>query len=358
VYGVFVALFSAILFKPNIVTLPDRLRLELKQALKPSRQDKGLPLSHNSIGIDEIEEVLDTLLSRQLTAGQKVLRLESEFAEKLGRKHAIMVNSGSSANLLILAGLCSPNCPKEWQLKKNDEIIVPALTWITTVTPVIQHGLTPVIVDADPTTLQMSADKLKSAVSEKTRACFAVHILGNAAPLTQYREVLPKSIFLLEDVCESLGVRFKGQYVGTAGLASSYSFYFSHHITTAEGGIVTTDDDVLADLMRSIRAHGWTRDMGDRGRAIEAQHQNIDPRFLFAELGYNLRSTDLNASIGLLQLKKLDRFNNARNLAQSKMKDALSDLQDELQFIEATPDTEPSWFGFPVILKNGELLRQ
>ncbi|MEY2532094.1 MAG: CDP-4-dehydro-6-deoxyglucose reductase, partial [bacterium] len=254
-------------------------------------------------GADEVSAALDCLLDQQVTMGERVREFEQAFAEFMGSRHAIMVNSGSSANLLAMSVLASDRIPNG--LRPGDEVIVPAVTWATTISPVLQLGCVPVLVDIDADTPNRRPQDLADAISPRTRAIFPVHLLGNPIDMPALMDVAAEhDLMVIEDTCESLGSTIGGRKVGSFGQFGTFSFYFSHHITTIEGGMLVTDDDELADLARSMRAHGWTRDMSNRDE-LEAASPWIDPRFLFVNLGYNLRPTELQAAFGLVQLGRL-----------------------------------------------------
>jgi CDP-6-deoxy-D-xylo-4-hexulose-3-dehydrase len=328
------------------------------EAAPPATSEVSVPLNAPTYGASEVLEALDSLLSTRVTMGSKVDRFEQEFARYIGTKHAVMVNSGSSANLLIMAALANPLAPAGLRLQPGDEVLVPAVTWSTTLWPVIQLGCIPVLVDADLATLNMSVAAAERAITPKTRAIFLAHILGNACDMQGFQALARKhDLILLEDSCEALGTTFQGLPTGRFSEAASYSFFFSHHITTIEGGMVVTNNDDLADLLRCLRAHGWTRHMHSR-RALEAQHPEIDPRFLFVNIGYNLRPTELQAAFGLHQLPRLDGFNRRRKQLAAAFQAGLQGLKDDLQLIEATPGADHTWFGFPVLLRERHAARR
>lgn len=341
---------------PNHQFLLDRFRPEIDALFDARAKEEGtshrLPLNAPTFGAAEVLEALDSLLSQNVTMGEKVARFEGEFAKYIGTKHALMVNSGSSANLLMLAALANPLCQARHRLAPGDEVLVPAVTWSTTIWPVVNMGLVPVLVDADRRTLNMSVEAAQKAIGPKTKAIFVAHILGNAADMDGFQALAKEhDLVLLEDSCEALGTTYKGKQTGRFSLLASYSFFFSHHITTIEGGMVVTDDDELAELLRCLRAHGWTRHLKDR-EAIEAKYPTLDPRFLFINVGYNLRPTEIQAAFGLHQLPKLAGFNAVRRERAAEMRRGLADLGDELQLIEPTDGVEHTWFGFPVLLRG------
>jgi CDP-6-deoxy-D-xylo-4-hexulose-3-dehydrase len=317
-----------------------------------------IPLNKNTLSEDEIGAAKATLDSGRLTMGERCRAFERAFAEYLGVGHAVMVNSGSSANLLAMFALSNPLVPAGNQrpprILPGSEIIVPALTWSTTVWPVLQIGAKPVFVDCDPTTLQMDPRAIEAAITAETSAIVVVHVLGGAVDTAEVAAIAQRrGLWFFEDTCESLGVEWNGQKVGTFGQLASFSFYFSHHITTIEGGMVVTDDADLADLLRAMRAHGWVRDM--QGRAdVAARHAAVDPRFLFVTTGFNLRPMEINGAIGLLQLKRLDGFNEQRRAIAQRLDQSLAALAQagQLSLIRHHPRVRPAPFGYTVLCRS------
>lgn len=321
-----------------------------------------IPLNKNTIGNAEKRALNKVFDSGYMTMGKITKKFEGAFAQHLGVKHAIYVNSGSSANLLAFSAIQDNDKFRKTSfdqkfLKQGDEIIVPAVTWSTSIWPISQIGAKSVFVDSDPKTLQMNISAIKKAISKKTKAICMVHVLGNGGYIEEVKEICrKKKIWLIEDTCESLGVKKKNKYLGTFGDIGTYSFYFSHHITTVEGGMIVTNNDYIANKIYSLRSHGWTRDMFN-AKEYENQFPEIDPRFLFVNVGYNLRSTDMNASIGLVQLKKLEKFNQKRHEIGKAWNKAFNHLKKNelIQPMEITKGTKASWFGFPVICKTRKM---
>jgi len=302
----------------------------LKETAPPSLSSlqTAIKLHEPSFGEDEIQAVVDVLRSTNVTSGGKVREMEALFGDE-----AIMCNSGSSANLLAIATLCNPLTPDH--LNRGDEVIVSALSWSTTVWPLVQHGLVPVIVDIDPETLNLDLDQVSEAISPKTRAVMPVHVYGNPChPSALLQLCEDNGLALIQDCCESLGN-------GGEGLMSTYSFYFSHHITTLEGGMVVCKDPEQADIMRCIRAHGWTRDMKN-----PMTHPSIDPRFLFVTDGYNLRASEINAAMGLVQMGKADGFIKQRKRIAAMLKVVFEPYSD---CVRMQKDEGSTWFGFPLV---------
>jgi CDP-6-deoxy-D-xylo-4-hexulose-3-dehydrase len=278
------------------------------------------------------------MLSTRVTMGAEVRAFEALWAARCGRKHGIMVNSGSSANLLALAALVETG-----RLSPGDEVLVPAVGWSTTLFPVAQAGLVPVIVDVDPATLNIDPASAAAARGPRTRAVMAVHLLGQPAALDAFGDLL-----VIEDACGAHGARIGGREVGGFGAAATFSFFFSHHLTTVEGGIVVCEDDDLADALRSLRAHGWVRERHDRA-ALEAQNPEIDPRFLFVSAGYNLRPTEMAAAFGRVQARRLDAWVERRRANHAAWCALLSDIPGVTVLPEA-PGTSHAGFAFPILV--------
>lgn len=313
--------------------------------------DNQIPLSSSTLQWEEAKGVITCLLEHRLTMGEQVLLFEQEFCKKWGFKNALFVNSGSSANLLIVESLRNP-LYKKCLFKPGDEILVPALTWSTTITPLLHAGLVPVLIDSDPTTLCLKPSEIEKALSPKTKGIFVAHILGNSVDMDPVMALAKKhNLIVLEDSCEALGTTYNDLPTGRFGLASSFSFFFSHHMTTIEGGMIVTHDDELAEVMRMLRAHGWTRHLKNPGH-YQNLYPNIDPRFLFVNSGFNLRGTDIQASIGRAQLQKIDHFNERRIEIAQELKEKLKPLLSHLEMIAPSPRTLHTWFGFPILLRK------
>lgn len=299
----------------------------------------GHPLCVVGFGADEVIAATEVMLSTRVTMGEQTRAFEALWARRCGRKHGIMVNSGSSANLLLLAALVETG-----RLAPGDEVLVPAVGWSTTLFPVAQVGLVPVIVDVDPRTLNLDPASAAKARTAKTRAVMAVHLLGQPADLG-YDDLL-----VIEDACGAHGATIGGREVGGFGVGATFSFFFSHHITTVEGGMIVCDDDELADAIRSLRAHGWVRERSDRA-ALAAAHPEIDPRFLFVSPGYNLRPTDMAAAFGLVQAARLDAWVAQRRENHADWCARLADLPGVTVFPEA-PGTTHAGFAFPILVEG------
>ncbi len=283
---------------------------------------------------EEIAAAKAVLDGGRLTMGANVEAFEREFADWTGAAHAVMVNSGSSANLLAVDAMLRRSTGKApWSA--GDEVLVPALAWPTTIWPLAQLGLVPVMVDVDRTTLAIDLDSARAALSPRTRGMVLIHVLGRAADMTVYSAFCERhGLSLIEDTCESLGAHHGGRHSGRFGAVGTFSCYFSHHITTIEGGVLITDDAALRDDLASLRAHGWARDRSDRAKWQE-NYPALDARFLFVMGGYNVRPTEIQAAIGRVQLRKLDAMLAARERLASEVHAFLTQSVPWLELIGA-----------------------
>ena len=318
----------------------------------PAPEPLHFPLVDSSYDNQEIISCMATLLSGQLTMGAKVRQFEEQFAAYCGARHAVMVNSGSSANLLALSVLTNPL--RRVHLRPGDKVAVPAVCWSTSLWPVIQTGLVPVLVDVDPATLNLSIPSLQAALRQHDlKAVLMVHVLGNSTELPALLEIVDRhGLLLMEDTCESLGTTYDGRMLGTLGSFGTFSFYFSHHMTTIEGGMVLAETDEDYDLLKCLRAHGWSREQSNRAE-LERANSHIDPRFLFVNVGYNLRPMEIQAAFGLEQLKRLDEMNRQRRANVQRIRAAFAShprWRGQLQFPQATAQLDACWFGFPFLV--------
>ncbi len=293
----------------------------------------------------ELQAMQNVIQSGKFTMGERVREFEMQFAAHVGAKYAVMVNSGSSANLVLVNAL---KYHSKFNLAPEDEIIVPAVSWSTTYYPVTQSGFVLKFVDIDRRTLNIDVSQIEAAITPKTKAIFAVNLLGNPVDWETLNQIaLRHNLILLEDNCESLGGIFQGKSLGTFGLGGTFSTFFSHHMSTMEGGLVCTDDEELMQIMRSLRAHGWTRDLPSENLVFNKTGATWDDHFRFVLPGFNLRPLEIEAAIGLEQLKKLDGFVKVRR-SNAKL---FSDLMSEFTDIETQAELgESSWFGFSMVL--------
>jgi CDP-4-dehydro-6-deoxyglucose reductase, E1 len=302
-------------------------------------------LAAPSWGPEEVAVAKQVIDSGQYTMGENVKAFETEFAAYFSMRHAIMVNSGSSANLIAVAALAHK---QERPLRRGDTVIVPAISWATTYHPLQQYGLKVRFVDIDIDTLNIDTGQLKSALTPNTRAIVAVSILGNPAALDVIRDFADRhGLYMLEDNCESMDAELAGRKTGTFGHLNTFSFFFSHHISTMEGGMVLTDDEELNHLCRSLRAHGWTRDIPADSLIFHRRDCDHHEAYRFILPGYNVRPLEIEAAIGLEQLKKLPGFTAARrkNLALFQSLFAADD-----RFVIQRENGRSSAFSFTIIL--------
>jgi len=268
------------------------------------------PLMKDCITAEDKKAMIDFIEStNRFTNGPMVKKFEQEWSEWLGCKHSLFVSSGSTANLLLVAAI-----KEKYNLKDGDKVLVPAVTWVTNISPVMQLGLQPIFCDVDPNTFSFHLENLKilAHTHHDIKAVFVSHLFGIAADMEAYREILPDAIFI-EDVCESHGATYKGNMCGTLSEGSTFSFYFGHHMTTIEGGFVCTNDDELYNLMKMKRSHGMAREASPKMYELyKKKYPSIHPMFMFITDGYNLRSMELNAVLGSSQLKNLDKNNEIR----------------------------------------------
>ena len=309
----------------------------------------------------EMINLVDASLDFWLTAGRYAKQFEKELAEFLGIKYCLLTNSGSSANLLAISALTSPLL-KEKRLKPGDEIITTACGFPTTLNPIIQNNLIPVFIDIDLGTYNIQVDKIEEAITEKTKAIFIPHTLGNPANLGKIMKMVKKyNLWFIEDNCDSLGSKYNGRYTGTFGHISTCSFYPAHHITMGEGGAVLTDDLLLKRIILSFRDWGrdcWCEPGHDNtcGKRFSQRFGKLpygyDHKYVYSHIGYNLKVTDMQAAIGVVQLKKLPKFIEARKRNFAYLHNHLKKYEKYFMLPQATKNSEPSWFGFPILLKK------
>ncbi|TXJ00165.1 MAG: DegT/DnrJ/EryC1/StrS family aminotransferase [Neisseriales bacterium] len=296
-----------------------------------------------------IQRVID---SGNYSMGNEVIKFEQEFAKFTGSKYCVMVNSGSSANLIMTAALFYR---KENKLQPGDEVIVPAVSWPTTFYPLAQYGLKLKFVDIDKNTLNYDLNALKAAVSEKTRLLMVVNLLGNPNDFAQINEIIAnKNITLIEDNCESMGALFQAKQAGTFGVMGSFSTFFSHHMATMEGGMVVTDDEELYHILLSLRAHGWTRNLPKFNHVCgEKSDDPFEESFRFVLPGYNVRPIEMEAAVGLEQLKKLPSFIQERRNNAIHFQKLFENHPD---FYIQQEIGSSSWFGFSFVIKESSKL--
>jgi CDP-6-deoxy-D-xylo-4-hexulose-3-dehydrase len=332
---------------------------------KPFSPGDRIPYAGRAFDEKEIAVLVDASLDFWLTAGRYADRFEKEFAKFLGVRHCSLVNSGSSANLLAFAALTSPKLGPR-RIGKGDEVITVAAGFPTTVAPILQHGAVPVFIDVTIPSYNIDCGLLQEALSEKTKAVFLAHTLGNPFDITFVKEFCDRhGLWLIEDNCDSLGsrYRYKGEwrFTGTVGDLGTSSFYPPHHMTMGEGGAVYTNAPVLKALVESFRDWGrdcWCPPGNDNtcGNRFSRQFGELplgyDHKYVFSHFGYNLKATDLQAAIGCAQLEKLPDFIEARKRNWKTLRERLSDLSDVFILPEPSPEADPSWFGFLLTVRE------
>jgi len=319
-----------------------------------------VPVSGRVFDADELVHLVDSSLDFWLTTGRYAKQFESEFARFFGLKHCLLTNSGSSANLLGISALTSPELGKR-RLNAGDEVITVAAGFPTTVNPIIQNDLVPVFLDVDIPTYNIDVTHLEEAITEKTKAILLAHMLGNPFNLDEVIKVVQKyRLWLIEDICDAVGAEYQGQKVGTFGDLATVSFYPAHHITMGEGGAILTNSTLLKKLVASFRDWGrdcWCEPGRDNtcGKRFEWQLGDLpygyDHKYIYSHIGYNLKLTDMQAAIGVAQLKKLPAFIEARRHNFRLLYEGLRNLEEFFILPEATPGAEPSWFGFPLAVR-------
>ncbi|GAB4507072.1 MAG: lipopolysaccharide biosynthesis protein RfbH [Sulfuricaulis sp.] len=302
-------------------------------------------LASSSWGPEEIQAIHSVIEAGRFTMGDHVRKFEQDFAKKFGVRHALMVSSGSTANLVGVAALFYK---KDRPLQRGDEVIVPSISWATTYYPLQQYGLKLKFLDVELDTLNMDVAQLEKALTPRTRMVVAVSILGNPCALDVIRSFCDKhGLYLFEDNCESMGAELNGKLCGTFGDIGTFSTFFSHHISTMEGGVLVTDDTELYHLTRSIRAHGWTRDIPSDSSVYEKRGDDFYEAYRFILPGYNARPLELSGAIGVEQLKKLD----AMVATRRRNAEVFTDLfKGDERFIIQRENGKSSWFSFTVIL--------
>ncbi len=295
----------------------------------------------------EIRAIKRVIKSDKYSMSDEVLNYEKNFSSFFGSKYAVMTSSGSTANLIMIATLFYHS---KYNLRRGDEIIVPAVSWSTTYFPLQQYGLKLKFIDIDINTLNYNLSDLSNAITEKTKAIMVVNLLGNPNDFNSLKKTIKdKNIILIEDNCESMGAKFDGKYCGTFGLMGTFSSFFSHHIATMEGGVVLTDDEEAFHILLSLRAHGWTRNLPKNNLISKKSENWFEESFNFILPGYNVRPLEMSGAIGTEQLKKLPSFikqrrNNAKLFTEL--------FRNDNRFIIQKEVGESSWFGFSILLND------
>ena len=313
-------------------------------------------LQENALTKSDLVKLTKYILkTKKLTQGKEVIKFEKQFSKWNKSKYSIFVNSGSSANLLIVSA-----AKELFKWKSSAEIIVPSLTWPTTVNPVIQSGLKPIFLDTNFYDLSINYEKLKKKINKNTKAIFLAHILGFPSNIKKIKEIINgRNIIILEDCCESIGAKIGKKKVGNFGLGSSFSFYWGHHMTTIEGGMICTNNLKFYNLCKMKRSHGFARDLDKKyHQKIKKQYSNIDFNYLFLTDGFNLRSTNLNAFLGINQLKKLNDFIRIRNKNFKNYINCINKYKNNFNIIKYQNLKSISSFALPFIFKEKLYLKK
>lgn len=351
----------------NLAELKARILSQVRDysdaAFSPGRFVPGetpVPVSGRVFDADDVIHLTEATLDFWLTTGRFADQFESELARFVGVRHGVFCNSGSSANLLAISALTSPGLGAR-RLLPGDEVITVAAGFPTTINPIVQNGLVPVFVDIDLGTYEATAARVAEAVGPRTKAIVLAHTLGNAFDLDAIGAVArDRSLWLVEDNCDALGTQYRGTHTGTFGDLATVSFYPAHHITTGEGGAVLTNQPRLKSIVESFR--DWGRDCwckpGDAdtcGKRFKWELGDLpagyDHKYIYSHIGYNLKATDMQAAVGVAQLRKLPGFIEARKRNWRRLREGLRDLEHVLILPEPTPHSDPSWFGFAITVR-------
>jgi len=338
--------------------MQNSIKFEIKKKLdslnKYIQSNNKLPLSVIQYDENDIINCLETLTRGWPTIGKEVLKVEKKIQKLLKTKNAIMLNSGGSANFLILYLLTSVYAKKKDKLKPGDEVLTPAVTWSTTVSPIIQNNLVPVLVDVNLSTYDINVDLMEKAITKKTKAIMLVHPLGQVCDMKKILRICKKyDLLLIEDNCESIGAKYKNKFSGTFGKFSSISMYQSHHISAVEGGLILTDDNYYADILRSMRANGWLREVTNQKtkKKFILENKNIDQSFMFPYIGFNFKPTDMSAALVSNQIDKLNSFISIRSKAANDLILNLKKYNKYLILPKNLKFIKNSWFTFPITVK-------
>ena len=311
------------------------------------------PLLNDPFNKQDLLEGIKVIRSKQMTMSKKTVNFEKIFKKKIKVKNSLMVNSGSSGNLLAMQCLINPY--RKVGLKRGDEVLIPALCWSTSLWPIVQSGLKPIFVDVNISDLNIDLNDLKKKITKKTKAIMLIHVLSNSTNMDKLLKLKKKyNLILIEDTCESLGSKYKNKYLGTFGDFSTFSFYYSHQITSGEGGMVCCKERSDYEIIKSLRSHGWSRGLINEKR-ISKTFGKIDSKFVFYNSGYNLRPTDITAAIGCNQFKRLNKFSAIRSYNRSRIINSIKKdprWNNQITFIESRKHIKPSWFGLPFYLNK------
>ena len=321
--------------------------------LKPKKNKYQYPLLEMGFNNDDLNKGIEVLKTGFITMNKQTEIFEKNFAKKLKVKYALMVNSGSSANLLAAFAACNPL--RQNRFKRGDHALIPALCWSTSLWPLVQTGLKPKFVDIDPNTLNVNADYIISKITKKTKVIMLINVLGistDVKKIVNYAK--KKKIIVIEDNCEALGAKYKKKYLGTYGDFGAFSFFYSHQITSGEGGMVVCNNQKDYEILLALRSHGWSR-----GKKVYEKNAkkfpSLDPRYIFINSGFNLRPTDIQAAIANNQFKRLEIFRKTRSMNKKKIISTLKKdkrWNNQFKFIEYSKKISPSYMVLPILINN------
>tara|TARA_B110000027_G_C16113335_1_gene298916 strand:+ start:867 stop:2111 length:1245 start_codon:yes stop_codon:yes gene_type:complete len=321
--------------------------------IDPKNLSFKYPLLENGFNKIDINKGIKVLKSGFVTMGKHTTSFEKEFAKKMNVKFALMVNSGSSANLLATFAACNPL--RKNRFKRGDEALIPVLCWSTSLWPLVQAGLKPIFVDADPKTLNVDADILISKITKKTKVIMLVNVLGLSTNLRKIRDYAKKNkIIIIEDNCEALGAKYEKKYLGTYGDFGTFSFFYSHQITSGEGGMIVCNTLEDYEILLALRSHGWSRSKNSYSKNAK-KYPKLDPRYIFINSGFNVRPTDIQAAIGHNQFKRLGTFIKNRSLNKASIiKKIIKDKRwnDQFSFIEVPKKNKASYMVLPILINE------
>tara|TARA_B100000989_G_C19520458_1_gene463911 strand:- start:814 stop:2049 length:1236 start_codon:yes stop_codon:yes gene_type:complete len=319
----------------------------IHKILLPKKNKYIYSLLDEGLSANDLNEGIKVLESGRITMGRKTEIFENKFKKFLNSKYALMVNSGSSANLLATFASCNPL--RKNRFKKNDEALIQTLCWPTSLWPLVQCGLKINFIDVNPLTLNVNAEDLIKKTTKKTKVILIINVLGLSADIKKIRDFcLKKKIILIEDNCESLGAKYNKKFLGTFGDFGTFSFFYSHQITSGEGGMVICNNKEDYDILKSLRSHGWSRE-----KKTAIQYPHLDPRYIFINSGFNLRPTDIQAAIGLSQFTRLKKFIKTRTDNRNQIIKSLKNHKKwngQFSFVKAPKKVSPSYMVFPIFL--------
>ena len=311
------------------------------------------PLLENGFNKKDLQEGINVLKSGFITMNKHTISFENEFAKKLKMKFALMVNSGSSANLLATFASCNPL--RKNKFKIGDEALIPVLCWSTSVWPLVQAGLKPKFIDINPKTLNVNADDLISKITKKTKVIMLINVLGISGDLKKIKDYAKKkNIIIIEDNCEALGAKYDKKYLGSFGDFGTFSFFYSHQITSGEGGMIVCNNRQDYEILLALRSHGWSRSKYTYAKNAK-KYSNLDPRYIFINSGFNLRPTDIQAAMGLNQFKRLNFFIKNRILNKNKIINKIikdKRWNNQFSFIDVPKKVSPSYMNLPIFINR------